>query len=84
LLHGLGFASSLSEVPFPRRDFLLALLGFNFGVDLGQLFVIGLAFLLVGALRNKPWFRARIASPCSALIAAVGLGWAVQRAIYYW
>jgi hypothetical protein len=79
LIHGLGFASSLSDVPFPKHQFIFALLGFNFGVDFGQLFVIGCAFALVGWFRNKPWFRARIAIPCSLAIAAVGLFWAVQR-----
>jgi hypothetical protein len=79
LIHGLGFASSLSDVPFPKHQFIFALLGFNFGVDFGQLFVIGCAFLLVGWFRNQPWFRARIAIPCSLVIAAVGLVWAVQR-----
>jgi hypothetical protein len=79
LIHGLGFASSLSDIPFPKHQFLFALLGFNFGVDFGQLFVIGLAFLAVGWFRNKPWFRARIAIPCSVAIATIGLVWAVQR-----
>jgi hypothetical protein len=83
LIHGLGFASSLSEVPFPRRDFLVALLGFNFGVDFGQLFVIALAFLAVGWFRNRSWFRGRIAVPCSLAIAAVGLFWALQRIVHY-
>ena len=83
LVHGLGFASSLSDIPFPKTDFIVALLGFNFGVDLGQLFVIALAFLAVGWFRNRPWFRGRIAIPCSLAIAAVGLFWAVQRVLYY-
>ncbi len=83
LIHGLGFASSLSDVPFPKKDFVVALLGFNFGVDFGQLFVIALAFLAVGRFRNEPWFRRRIAIPCSLAIAAVGLFWAVQRIIFY-
>jgi hypothetical protein len=83
LIHGLGFASSLSEVPFPKRQFLVALLGFNFGVDAGQLFIILLAFLSVGWFRNRPWFRARIAIPCSLAIAAVGVFWAVQRIVLY-
>jgi hypothetical protein len=26
----------LSEIPFQNRDFLIALLGFNFGVDFGN------------------------------------------------
>jgi len=83
LIHGLGFASSLSDVPFPKHDFIVALLGFNFGVDAGQLFVIGIAFLAVGWFRNRPWFRSRIAVPCSLAIAAIGLFWAVQRIIFY-
>jgi HupE / UreJ protein len=84
LIHGLGFASSLSELPFPEHDFIMALLGFNFGVDFGQLFVIAIALLAVGWFRHRPWFRARIAVPCSAAIAMVGLSWAVQRAIHYY
>jgi hypothetical protein len=83
LIHGLGFASSLSEVPFPKHQFVVALLGFNFGVDAGQLFIILLAFLAVGWFRNKPWFRARVAIPCSLVIASIGIFWAVQRIIYY-
>ena len=83
LVHGLGFASSLSSVPFPKHDFVIALLGFNFGVDFGQLFVIALAFLAVGWFRKKPWFRPRIAIPCSVAIAVVGLVWAVQRIYFY-
>jgi hypothetical protein len=83
LVHGLGFASSLSDVPFPKHDFVIALLGFNFGVDFGQLFVIALAFLAVGWFRNKAWFRPKIAIPCSLAIAAVGMVWAVQRIYFY-
>lgn len=83
LIHGLGFASSLSDVPFPKHQFVVALLGFNFGVDAGQLFIIGLAFLAVGWFRKKPWFRSRVAIPCSLVIAGVGIFWAVQRVVLY-
>ncbi len=83
LVHGLGFASSLRDIPFPKHDFIVALLGFNFGVDFGQLFVIAVAFMLVGWFRNEPWFRSRIAIPCSLVIAAIGLLWAIQRIVYY-
>lgn len=79
LVHGLGFASSLAEVEFPKNQFLMALLGFNFGVDFGQLFVIALALLALGWWRDKPWFRTRVMIPCCAVIAAVGLVWTVQR-----
>ncbi len=83
LIHGLGFASSLSDIPFPKQDFLLALLSFNFGVDFGQLFVIAVAFAMVGWCRRKPWFRMRIAIPCSIAIAAIGTFWAIQRVLLY-
>lgn len=84
LVHGLGFASSLSEVRFPKHQFVTALLGFNFGVDFGQLFVIALAFLAVGWFRREPWFRSRISVPCSLSIAAIGIAFAAQRVISYW
>lgn len=47
LLHGLGFASVLGEFGLPSNQFIPALIGFNVGVELGQLTVIALAFLLV-------------------------------------
>jgi hypothetical protein len=81
LLHGLGFASSLSEVQMPRDQFFTALLAFNFGVDFGQLAIIAGGFLLVGWFRNRPWYRARIVIPGCVAIAAVGLYWAVQRTL---
>lgn len=83
LIHGLGFASSLSEVPMPKREFLTALLGFNFGVDFGQLFVIGVAFLCVGWFRKKAWYFTRIAVPCCWFIAAIGFVWAIQRVTFF-
>lgn len=83
LIHGFGFASSLSEVPFPKRDFMGALLGFNLGVDAGQLFIILLATLAVGGFRKRPWFRSRIAIPSSLVIAAIGLFWAGERILAY-
>lgn len=80
LLHGLGFASVLGEFGLPEGAFVPALIGFNVGVELGQLFVIAVAFGLVGAwFRDKPWYRASIAVPASAMIAAVGLWWVVER-----
>ncbi|MAY86414.1 MAG: hypothetical protein CML02_06850 [Pseudooceanicola sp.] len=80
LLHGLGFASVLGDFGLPAGQFVPALLGFNIGVEVGQLTVIALAFLAVGAwFRDKPWYRARIAIPASCAIAAVGVWWVVER-----
>lgn len=80
LLHGMGFAGVLQEIGLPRSEFLTALLTFNLGVELGQLGVITLAYLLVGLWwKNKPWYRQRIVRPLSILIAAVGCYWTVER-----
>lgn len=80
LLHGLGFASVLEEFGLPQGQFLAALLGFNVGVELGQLTVIGIAFLAVGLwFARKPWYRGRIAIPASIIIAMIGAFWFVER-----
>ena len=80
LLHGLGFAGVLQELGLPRSEFLTALLAFNLGVEAGQLTVVTLAFLAVGLhFGQKAWYRGRIAAPASALIAAIGLYWAIER-----
>lgn len=47
LLHGLGFAAVLAEFGLPEANFIPALIGFNIGVEVGQLAVIAVAFLCV-------------------------------------
>ena len=58
-----------------------ALLGFNIGVELGQLTVIALAFAAVGWFWRKPWYRARIAVPASSIIAAIAAYWVIERTL---
>ncbi len=47
LLHGLGFASVLAEFGLPDGAFVPALIGFNIGVEVGQLAVIAVVFACV-------------------------------------
>jgi hypothetical protein len=79
LLHGLGFAGILTEIGIPRSDFVLGLISFNVGVELGQLTVILLAWLAVGWAMKRDWYRARIAIPASLIIAAIGAYWFIER-----
>ena len=82
LLHGMGFAGVLKELGMPRSDFLTALVAFNVGVEAGQLAVIATAFVLVAWWAHvRPWYRARVVVPASALIAATGIFWTVQRVV---
>lgn len=79
LLHGLGFASVLGDFGLPAGQFVPALIGFNIGVELGQLAVIAIAFVLVGWAMNRDWYRRAIAVPASCVIAAVGAYWFIER-----
>jgi hypothetical protein len=81
LLHGLGFAGVLRGLGLPEGEWITALVSFNVGVELGQLAVIGLAFLAIGWFRDRSWYRPWVVRPSSAGIALVGLYWAVQRGL---
>ncbi len=81
LLHGMGFAGVLADIGLPEGDFLTALISFNVGVELGQLAVILVAFLLLGWWRKRDWYRAYIVIPLSLSIALTGLYWAWERMI---
>lgn len=82
LLHGLGFASVLTEIGLSRSHFVTGLISFNIGVELGQLSVILLCFMAVGFwFRSKHWYRAAIIIPGSLLIAAIGTYWFLERTV---
>ncbi len=80
LVHGLGFASALTEMHLPRANVVASLVGFNLGVEIGQLAVIVLASLALDAIRQCTWASAfrRWVSVAAAL---VGFFWFVQRAL---
>ncbi|MFY0310821.1 HupE/UreJ family protein [Leisingera sp. D0M16] len=80
LLHGLGFATVLGEFGLPPSQFLPALIGFNVGVELGQLAVIAAAYLGVRLWFGRhPKYRGRVAIPASVTIAMIGGYWFVER-----
>lgn len=81
LLHGLGFASVLGDYGIASERFAVALIGFNIGVEIGQLAVIGMAFALVGWFINRTWYRKAIAIPASLVIASIGAYWVVERTL---
>lgn len=79
LLHGLGFAGVLLEIGLSGAHFYSALLGFNVGVELGQLSVISLCFLFVGWMMKKPGYRRLVVVPASSVIALISMYWVVDR-----
>jgi hypothetical protein len=53
LLHGMGFADALRHVGVPQQHWLLSLLGFNVGVELGQLVVVGVIVLGMSMIARR-------------------------------
>jgi hypothetical protein len=81
LIHGMGFANALTEMAFGGGDFLLGLLSFNVGVELGQLAVVG---ILLGALhwiQNPRHLHRYVVFPGSAAIAMLGFVFAIERLV---
>lgn len=82
LLHGLGFASVLGEFGLPEGQVIPALIGFNIGVEFGQLTVIALAFLLVWYAIRVDQGEGDIASAQgvygAAAVIFIGLGFAMN------
>lgn len=79
LIHGLGFAQGLIDERIPEGSFTTALLGFNVGVELGQLAVIGLAVAATFWIKDEDKYRRWVVLPASALIAIAGVRWAIER-----
>ncbi|MER3484118.1 MAG: hypothetical protein C4332_14150 [Meiothermus sp.] len=75
----MGFADILREMGLPRDNLLGSLVGFNVGVELGQLTVVIPAFLLLLLLKRLPW-EGWVRRTVSAGAVAAGLIWFVQRA----
>ncbi len=80
LLHGLGFAGVLTEIGLTSENFVTGLLGFNIGVEFGQLAVITACFISFGYwFRDKSWYRQRITIPASIVIAIIAAYWFIER-----
>lgn len=86
LVHGLGFAGFFGELGLPAGQFWSALLGFNVGVEIGQLGVVAMAFALgtlarrrIDAVRSPSGWHRRVVVPASLAIAVTGAIWTVER-----
>ncbi|MCP3102305.1 HupE/UreJ family protein [Myxococcus sp. K15C18031901] len=81
LLHGFGFASVLADVGLPTRGLVAALLGFNVGVELGQLVCVA-AFLPVAyAFRRAALYRRAVLVGGSAVIGLIACVWLAERVL---
>jgi hypothetical protein len=80
LVHGFGFAGVLADLALPRARLVPALLGFNVGVEIGQLAAVATGWLLLVSLdRIRDGARRRVAEIGSAAVCGLGLFWFVTR-----
>ncbi|HWK63295.1 MAG TPA: HupE/UreJ family protein [Rhizobiaceae bacterium] len=82
LLHGLGFAGALSNLALPPRDIPLALLFFNAGVEIGQLFFIAVILAIVASvrtLRYPPLVGRSAFATTTYAIGIVASVWFIER-----
>ena len=82
LLHGFGFASGLTTMGLPSGEIPVALLLFNVGVEIGQLFFVAMIVLLERAFRTLEirWPRLVEALPGYA-VGSLGAYWTIQRTL---
>ena len=80
LVHGFGFAGNLSSIGLMQDRFIPALIGFNLGVELGQILLILSLFALMFLLKRLISFRAEILRIYAAsVLACLGVYWFVER-----
>ena len=83
LIHGFGFASVLADLGLPSGALVLALVGFNVGVEAGQLAIVGVFLPLAFVLRRSWFYQRLVVVGGSLLIAAVASVWLAERAFNF-
>jgi len=81
LVHGFGFARVLQEMQLPTRELARDLVGFNLGVELGQLGFIVLAWAVLAWLARRPGWRIPAVAVLSSAGVALGCYWFLVRAL---
>ena len=79
LIHGFGFASVLTELGLPKDALVLSLLGFNVGVEIGQLAIVACFLPVAYLLRNTRLYRKGVFVGGSILILLLALVWLAER-----
>jgi hypothetical protein len=81
LVHGFGFASVLSELGLTRANLAVGLVGFNVGVELGQLAVVSVLVPLSFLVRTSRFYRTGLVPGGAVAIALLSTYWFAVRAL---
>jgi hypothetical protein len=81
LFHGLGFASVMGHLPFRMVDLTKVVIGFNVGVELGQVAIVAAVFPVLFGLRKSSLYQPVVLKGLSGLLIVVAGWWFAQRAL---
>lgn len=81
LVHGVGFAGPLADLGLRGTELVMPLLGFNLGVELGQLAAVALLLPPALLLRDRKAYRRWIVPGGSSAIAALATLWLAERSL---
>ncbi len=79
LFHGFGFASVMGELGFKGEHLTTTLLGFNIGVEIGQLVIIAAIFPILYFIRKRKIYP-KFLVYLSGMLILISLYWVVERA----
>jgi len=80
-IHGFGFANILNEISLDRTNFLVSLLGFNIGVEIGQILVLLIMWFVMSFLVKSIMAEnmKKITEIVSSILCSIGLYWFLVR-----
>lgn len=81
LVHGFGFANVLADLGLPQGALALALVGFNLGVEAGQIAIVAVFLPLAYGMRRTWFYRYAVLDGGSVLIAGVAALWFFERSL---
>ena len=81
LVHGFGFASVLLDLGLPQGALVLALVGFNLGVEIGQLALVAAFLPFAFLFRETTFYRRALVVGGSAAIVVIAALWMVERSL---
>ncbi|MFK8031428.1 MAG: HupE/UreJ family protein [Gammaproteobacteria bacterium] len=83
LFHGFGFASVLGELGIPANYMVPSLLGFNVGVEIGQLAIVGVLFPILFLIARFRIYTKALLPVCAVILIVVSMYWFIERAFEY-
>lgn len=78
LVHGLGFYAALRDLELAREGVVTTLLGFNIGVELGQLAIVAVVYGPLTWAARRSWYPAAAKTGSAAIVAVAGW-WTLKR-----